>query len=516
LCEKPLSVLAKRKTSRYVVIRVSRVAGEANLFRRMMRMIEFACGNCGHTIKVPENYAGKRVRCLKCTGINQVPATAPSPAPVADVIKFRCPSCNQKIGVKSEYVGRKVRCAKCKNPITIPQAGGVTKPQAKPRPAPPPSNLDILRAGGGKRASEEDSSFDLIGMNDLALAEQSAPSVEMESKPQPAEQQYQNLNLALSGYSRGLAGQASYCGDQQTRKSGKTICIILTIVGAVFTVLLISTVYVWYSAFAPKTADDPRLGSVQALAENCIRLLGEKKIDEAGKLLSPELKATTKRTDIEALANRIGNKPIVEISFVEAEVFENPSGDHFVVSYGLLYDDDYLNVALTAQDKGGEFAVGTIFASGFSGRTGLSVPESAALIEEFEKVEPVTSSMIGLPCATLILVILYGLFCTGCMWSIYEKAGEPGWAVIVPIYNAWVYAKVGDKPGWLGLAMYACGSVQMAGALAQGGAALAQFVLYAIISVGVAKAFDRSVPFGMGIAFLPFIFIPILAFTATE
>ena len=39
-------------------------------------MIEFACGNCGHTIDVPPKYAGKRVRCPECGGRGQAPGPA--------------------------------------------------------------------------------------------------------------------------------------------------------------------------------------------------------------------------------------------------------------------------------------------------------------------------------------------------------------------------------------------------------------------------------------------------------
>ena len=30
------------------------------------------------------------------------------------------------------------------------------------------------------------------------------------------------------------------------------------------------------------------------------------------------------------------------------------------------------------------------------------------------------------------------------MWKLFEKANEPGWAAIIPIYNIWVMAKISD------------------------------------------------------------------------
>lgn len=37
------------------------------------------------------------------------------------------------------------------------------------------------------------------------------------------------------------------------------------------------------------------------------------------------------------------------------------------------------------------------------------------------------------------------------MWKMFEKAGQPGWAAIVPIYNTWVLAEIIGYPGWYGL-----------------------------------------------------------------
>jgi hypothetical protein len=92
------------------------------------------------------------------------------------------------------------------------------------------------------------------------------------------------------------------------------------------------------------------------------------------------------------------------------------------------------------------------------------------------------------------------------MWVLFDKAGEPGWASIVPFYNMWVLAEVGDLPGWLGLLMCFTSFIPFVGGLVY-------FVLWAVISISVAKAFDRSVLFGIGMTLLPFIFYPVLAFS---
>jgi hypothetical protein len=34
------------------------------------------------------------------------------------------------------------------------------------------------------------------------------------------------------------------------------------------------------------------------------------------------------------------------------------------------------------------------------------------------------------------------------LWKIFEKAGKPGWAAIIPIYNLFVLLEIVGKPAW--------------------------------------------------------------------
>lgn len=51
------------------------------------------------------------------------------------------------------------------------------------------------------------------------------------------------------------------------------------------------------------------------------------------------------------------------------------------------------------------------------------------------------------PAATIIGIIV-GLVILISYWIIYTKAGKPGWAVIIPIYNIIVMLQIVDKPLW--------------------------------------------------------------------
>jgi hypothetical protein len=93
------------------------------------------------------------------------------------------------------------------------------------------------------------------------------------------------------------------------------------------------------------------------------------------------------------------------------------------------------------------------------------------------------------------------------MYKVFQMAGKPGWAVLVPIYNTWVLAEVGGKPGWMGIVASVISAVPLVGPVVS-------LVFWIMILVGVAKMFGRGAGFGVGLAFLSFVFFPILAFSS--
>jgi hypothetical protein len=87
------------------------------------------------------------------------------------------------------------------------------------------------------------------------------------------------------------------------------------------------------------------------------------------------------------------------------------------------------------------------------------------------------------------------------LWKLFSKAGQPGWAAIIPIVNTYFLCKVAGRPGWWVLLMLI---------------PLVNFVIWIIISIDIAKNFGKGTGFGVGVAFLSFIFVPILAFGSAQ
>ena len=91
-------------------------------------------------------------------------------------------------------------------------------------------------------------------------------------------------------------------------------------------------------------------------------------------------------------------------------------------------------------------------------------------------------------------------------WKMFEKAGKPGWASIVPIYNVIVlFEIIGYK--WYYIFVSALALIPIVGSIA--------LVLFAIsYSIKLAKSFGQSTAFGIGLWLLSPIFIPIIAFNS--
>jgi len=105
----------------------------------------------------------------------------------------------------------------------------------------------------------------------------------------------------------------------------------------------------------------------------------------------------------------------------------------------------------------------------------------------------------------IILAVAVAIFMIVSMWKVFEKAGKPGWAAIVPIYSSIVLAEIGGKPIWMGIIMSLGGLIPFVGMIAS-------VVFSIIVSLGVAENFGKTQGFGVGLGLLGIVFYPILGF----
>jgi len=93
------------------------------------------------------------------------------------------------------------------------------------------------------------------------------------------------------------------------------------------------------------------------------------------------------------------------------------------------------------------------------------------------------------------------VFLIASFWKVFTKAGQPGWASIIPIYNAIVWLRIAGRPGWWIILLL----IPIVG-----------FVIAIVVSIDFAKKFGKGAGFAMGLVFLGFIFYPILAWGSAQ
>ena len=111
-------------------------------------------------------------------------------------------------------------------------------------------------------------------------------------------------------------------------------------------------------------------------------------------------------------------------------------------------------------------------------------------------MNPESVNRVAAIVALTIVVIQIGAF-----WRVFTKAGEPGWACLVPIYNVLVLLRIIGKPAWWIILMIV---------------PVANLVIGIIECIELAKAFGKGGGFAAGLILLPFIFVPMLAWGDAE
>ncbi len=87
------------------------------------------------------------------------------------------------------------------------------------------------------------------------------------------------------------------------------------------------------------------------------------------------------------------------------------------------------------------------------------------------------------------------------LWFIFEKAGERGWKILIPIYNVYIYLKICGHPGWWIILLLVPGI---------------NFGIFLISCISLSKLFDKNIYFAISMFLVPWVFFPVLAFGHTE
>lgn len=114
----------------------------------------------------------------------------------------------------------------------------------------------------------------------------------------------------------------------------------------------------------------------------------------------------------------------------------------------------------------------------------------------------VASAFAGLAAfwiAFWIICMVFAVVQIVAMWKLFKKAGRPGWASIIPVYNYIVLIQVAEAPMWYLALVFLVFPVGL-------------LMTY----IKVAEKFGKSAGFGVLTWFFPFVGLPILAFGKSQ
>ncbi len=120
-----------------------------------------------------------------------------------------------------------------------------------------------------------------------------------------------------------------------------------------------------------------------------------------------------------------------------------------------------------------------------------NLPASLAQIENSEG-GGIIGAIFGLVWLAIAILSIVGL------WKLFEKAGKPGWAAIVPIYNIIVLLQIVGKPIWW-IILFLIPFVNI--------------IMILLVLIALAKSFGKSVGYGIACFFVGFILLPLLGFS---
>ncbi len=114
-----------------------------------------------------------------------------------------------------------------------------------------------------------------------------------------------------------------------------------------------------------------------------------------------------------------------------------------------------------------------------------------------EKINRMDNEFGAAEMAFVIFAIAFAVFCIAAQWKVFVKAGQPGWACLIPVYNIYIMTKIGGKPGYWTLLCFI---------------PFVNFVFSVWLLNMISKSFGKDEGFTVGLLFLGFIFWPILGF----
>jgi hypothetical protein len=116
-------------------------------------------------------------------------------------------------------------------------------------------------------------------------------------------------------------------------------------------------------------------------------------------------------------------------------------------------------------------------------------------------VEAALPGLFGVVLLVVLVVLALVVLTVVANWRIYQKAGKPGWASIVPFYNSVIMLEFTNRPLWWVILLFV---------------PVVNIVVGILMMRRLAGVFGKGIGFTVGLVLLPFIFLPILGFGKSQ
>lgn len=110
-----------------------------------------------------------------------------------------------------------------------------------------------------------------------------------------------------------------------------------------------------------------------------------------------------------------------------------------------------------------------------------------ALLLQTDDLGAGTGGLLAMGGAMMIVFLAIAVVCIIGFWKVFVKAGKPGWASLIPIYNIYVLLEIAGRPGWWVILCLI---------------PFVNFVVLLLVSIDLAKSFGQSAVFGVVLLFL--------------
>ncbi|MEI2612058.1 MAG: DUF5684 domain-containing protein [Candidatus Promineifilaceae bacterium] len=97
--------------------------------------------------------------------------------------------------------------------------------------------------------------------------------------------------------------------------------------------------------------------------------------------------------------------------------------------------------------------------------------------------------------------LIFAILMVAAQWKIFTKAGKPGWAAIIPIYNFVIYLEIVGRPLWFIVLFFI---------------PFVNFIALILLMLDLAASFGKDMIYAILLILFPYVMLLVLAFSDAQ